>query len=350
MGNDGSRGVNGGRSAKYETYLNYLEPMLPLCRLCAVKLTLALFLTAVLPSGAVVFYDTSDPLHNSETAPGGALAGSGWQFQGEFGDFLGTMISPNHFITAAHFGVPSSTFVSRGHFNGASDVTYNINTTANGGTGFWSIGGTDLVIYEVFGSFSSYAPLYTGSDEVGKDLVVMGRGTQRGATVDLSSVQKGWGWGASDNKARWGTNTVSEISTFGGVPYLRAAFDALPGTDEAHLTVGDSGGALFISDDGIWKLAGINYAVDGDWDYNGLADGNGFNASLFDAGGLYVGSDATSWTLVPDETADVPSGFYSTRISTYVSQIQSVTGVPEPGLMSILMLGAGLLLRRRRVI
>lgn len=349
MGNDGSRGVNGGRVCQARNLSNFLEAVLRLCRFPVVKLTLAILLIAVLPSGAVVFYDTSDPLHNRETAPGGALAGSGWQYQGEFGDFLGTMISPNHFITAAHFGVASSTFVSRGYFNGASDITYNINTTANGGTGFWSVGGTDLVIYEVFGSFSSYAPLYTGSDEVGKDLVVMGRGTQRGATVDLSSVLKGWAWGASDYKARWGTNTVSEISTFAGVPYLRAALDALPGTEEAHLTVGDSGGALFINDAGMWKLAGINYAVDGSWDYNGVADGNGFSASLFDAGGLYVGSDATSWTLVPDETADIPSSFYSTRISTYVSQIQSVTGVPEPGLMSILMLGAGLLLRRRRM-
>lgn len=312
------------------------------------KLIPALFLSGVLPAGAVIFYDTGDPAYHRETAPGGLLAGSGWQYQGEFGDFLGTMISPNHFITAAHIGVPSTTFVSRSHFNGASDVTYNINVAANGGTGFWSIPGTDLRIFEVVGMFSDYAPLYTGSNEVGKDLVVMGRGTQRGATVDLSSVLKGWAWGAADGKARWGTNAVAEVVDSGGASYLRAAFDALPGTDEAHLSVGDSGGALFINDLGIWKLAGINYAVDGQWDFDGLANGDGFNASLFDAGGLYVGSDSSGWTPVPDQILDDPSSFYSTRISAYASQIQAITGVPEPGVTALLVFGAAMSLRRRR--
>lgn len=125
----------------------------------SVKLVIALLLAGVLPGGAVMFYDTGDPAHNRETAPGGLLTGSGWQYQGEFGDFLGTMISPNHFITAAHIGVPSTPFISRGHFNGGSDVSYGINTLANGGTGFWSIPGTDLRIFGVMGVFSDYAPL-----------------------------------------------------------------------------------------------------------------------------------------------------------------------------------------------
>ena len=312
------------------------------------KFIIALLLAGVLPGGAVMFYDTGDPAYHSETAPGGLLTGSGWQYQGEFGDFLGTMISPHHFITAAHIGVPSTTFVSRSHFNGGSDVTYNINTSANGGTGFWSIPGTDLRIFEVAGMFPEYAPLYTGSDEVGKDLVVMGRGTQRGAAVELSAVLKGWSWGAVDNKARWGANTVAEVVDSGGASYLRAAFDALPGTDEAHLSVGDSGGALFINDMGIWKLAGINYAVDGQWDFDGLANGDGFNASLFDARGLYVGSDGAGWNIVPDDIAAVPSSFYSTRISGYVGQIQAITGVPEPGVTALLIFGVALFLRRRR--
>ncbi|MCH7226372.1 hypothetical protein [Haloferula sp. A504] len=300
------------------------------------------------PASAVIFYATADPAHNREVAPGGALAGSGWQFQGEFGVYSGTAISPNHFITAVHFGVPSSTFVSKGYYNGGSDVTYTVNTTAFAGVGYKDITGTDLRIYEINETFASYAPLYTGTDEVGKDLVVMGRGTQRGTTVTLSGDDIGWRWGTADNKARWGTNQVAATVALGGADYLYATFDAAAGGDEAHLSSGDSGGAVFIQDGGVWKLAGINYAVDGDWDYNGVADGNGFRAALYDARGMYVGSDADGWTLVEDEGAPEPSGFYSTRISTYYEDIALITGIPEPGPVVLLLLAALLGIGHRR--
>lgn len=302
------------------------------------------------PAEAVVFYTTADPAHNREVAPSGALAGSGWQFQGEFGNFLGTMISPNHFITAKHLGVPSSTFVSKGHFNGGSDVSYSIDTTVNGGTGYWNIGTTDLRIFQITGTFSSYAPLYTGTDEVGESLVVMGRGTQRGSDVtetDMGGATIGWRWGTADNAARWGTNVVTSTVS-DGAEYLYSTFDSAAGGDEAHLTTGDSGGAVFIQDGGVWKLAGINYAVDGAWDYNDVVDTNEFQATLFDARGLYVGSDGSGWTLIGDEGVEEPSGFYATRISSYHGDIAAITGVPEPGILGLLVMGFGCLVRRRR--
>ncbi len=67
----------------------------------AARIALSLFL-GVQASQAIIFYDTGDPAHNMESAPGGALTGSGWQYQGEYKTFLGTMISPRHFITAIH--------------------------------------------------------------------------------------------------------------------------------------------------------------------------------------------------------------------------------------------------------
>ncbi len=281
---------------------------------------------------AVVFYDTGDPAHNREVAPSGAYAGSGWQYQGYFGSKLATMISPNHIITARHVG-SFPEFVHKSFFNGtATDVTYTVDSSVNGGVGYWNIGTTDLRIFKVNGTFSSYAPLYTGSDEVGKELVVMGRGTRRGATVDLGGVSRGWKWGATDGRTRWGRNVVTNIFDDPSKGELLAVdFDATSGIDEAHLSTGDSGGAVFIKDGGVWKLAGINYAVDGKWDTNNVVgDGTEFNAALTDAGGFYVGSDGEGWEYVEDETGDVPSQFYASRISANLAAIQGITGVPEP--------------------
>jgi len=57
--------------------------------------TLACFLCgAPLVSRAVILYRTADPAANT-TAPAGDLAGSGWQFEGIFGGFLGTPIAPH---------------------------------------------------------------------------------------------------------------------------------------------------------------------------------------------------------------------------------------------------------------
>lgn len=296
---------------------------------------------------AVMFISTDDPAHNREVAPGGALAGSGWQFQGLFGNFLGTAISPSHFITAAHIGAGPTTFVSKGYFTGGSDVTYTVDTAANGGAGFWNIAGTDLRIFRINETFPDYAPLYTTGDEVGKDLVVMGRGTQRGASVMLGGDDIGWRWGTADQAARWGTNQVAATVT-SPANYLYATFDQSAGGDEAHLSAGDSGGAVFIQREGVWRLAGIGYAVDGKWDFNDVVDTNEFDAALFDARGMYVGSDGSGWTLVEDEGEPVPSGFYATRISSYQGQIEAITGVPEVGTALLAALGCLGLTRRRR--
>ena len=96
---------------------------------------------------------------------------------------------------------------------------------------------------------------------------------------------------------------------------------------------------MFILDGGVWKLAGINYAVDGDWDYNDVVDSNEFLAALYDARGMYVGNDVDGWTLVEDEGAPEPSGFYSTRISSYADEIGAITGVPEPAALILAALG-----------
>jgi hypothetical protein len=280
------------------------------------------------PAHSVLFYSTADPSFNT-TAPSGALTDSGWQFEGTWGAFLGTPIAPSYFITAGHVGGS----IGQSFFYGGTPYL----TTA-----FFDDPASDLRIWQVDTPFPSYAPLYSGTeDEVGKGLVVFGRGTQRGSDVLVSGGiggdLKGWTWGSSDAVQRWGENSVSSIVDGGpGLgSLLRVSFDAGAGANEAHLSGGDSGGGVFIQEAGTWKLAGINYAVDGPYRRN-LID-PAFNAALFDEGGLFKGG-----ILIPDQLADVPGGFYATSISDRNDWIQAVV-VPELS-ESAMVLAAALLI------
>jgi hypothetical protein len=275
---------------------------------------------AGLPAQAILFYSTDDPTFNS-IAPGGSLTNSGWQYQGQWGGFLGTPIAPRYFITAEHIGgAVGQAFVYQG-------ISYP--TTA-----VFDDSESDLRVWRVCGSFPMFAPLYTNRDEVGKDLVVFGRGTLRGppvTTTSLTSIKtNGWLWGSYDGVERWGENQVAQIAD-GGTGFgelLAAEFQAGAGPNECHLSVGDSAGGLFIKDGALWKLAGINYAVDGP--YNTTNTGVGFNAAIFDEGGLYL-EVGTNWVLTPDLPIPQPGSFYATRISSRVDWINSVLATPFSG-------------------
>ena len=107
---------------------------------------------------------------------------------------------------------------------------------------------------------------------------------------------------------------------------------------------------MFVDDGGVWKLAGVNYSIDGMFDTNNVVgDGTEFNAALFDRGGLYQGSDSAGWTFIPDLPLDNPSSMYASRISTNAAEIMTIAMVPEPqsALLLVLALSAGLLQRRR---
>jgi hypothetical protein len=202
---------------------------------------------------AVALYGTSSTTANT-AAPAGALAGSGWQFQGTFGPSLGTAIAPSHFVTAKHFNVSGNQdFVYQG-------LTYDvIGSPADDPN-------SDLRIWQVSGTFPAFAPLYTSPDEVGKPLVVFGMGVQRSDTeVTVAGTPKGWEFAANTFARRWGTNDVTGIAQGGnGIGQALAfAFDAGAGANEAHLAGGDSGGGVFVQSGGVWKLAGVNYGIDG---------------------------------------------------------------------------------------
>jgi hypothetical protein len=269
------------------------------------------------PARAVILFGTDDPAANT-TAPIGSVANTAWSYEGQWGGFLGTPIAPHFFITAKHVG---GTVGQLFHFQGADYTT----------TAEFVDPTTDLHIWKVSETFPYYAPLYMKSDEVGQPLVVIGRGTQRGGEIDVKRKERGWGWGRGDSVQRWGENIVAAIAPGGpNNEYLFAAFDEPSGknhktssaANEAHLSSGDSGGGVFLNDGGVWKLAGINYAVDGPF-YASTSDTVGFLAALFDARDFYYKDETGKYVLITGKSA-VPSGFYSTRISSRLAWILSV--------------------------
>lgn len=276
----------------------------------------ALFLLVLTRAEAVLFYWTGDPTYHTD-APAGPLTNSGWQCQGQWGFFSGTVISSNCFITANHVGgTVGDAFVFRG-------VEYP--TIAS-----YQDAESDLRIWRVSGQFPAYAPLYTKNNERGKTAVVIGRGTQRGDEVRLNGKLKGWLWGSWDHVQRWGQNRIADVSYHGaGVGFLlRGSFDAGANRNEADLSSGDSGGALYIKDGKFYKLAGINHGVDGP--FNTTNSDSGFEAAIFDLRGLYVPDNNGGWMLVPSQGGRVPGSFYSTRISSRISWITNVLATPAP--------------------
>lgn len=274
-------------------------------------IALALLSFAAAADGVLLFR-TGDPAANT-TEPSGALAGSGWQYEGTFGAFLGTAIAPHYFVTAKHLGTGPPHFSYHG-------VNYTIVRS-------FADPDSDLRIFEVSGSMPSYAPLYGRGDEVGKPFVIIGRGTQRGADRVVNGQLRGWSWGPPDSVQRWGENQVASI--IGGKLY--ALFDQAGLPNEAHLSAGDSGGAAFVKDGAVWKLAGINSDVD---HFASGPDGGGpYEAAYFDERGSY----RSDGTLVSGDTP-VPSGFYLSRISSRVAWINSIidsSGGGDPGLANI---------------
>ena len=275
------------------------------------RLLLALIAVQWLQSTAlaVLLLGSGDPAANT-TPPDGDLADSGWQYQGRFGDFQGTAIAPSFFITAKHIGQAGSVFTFRG-------VDYNVVARIDDR---WS----DLTIWRVSGTFPAFARLYPREDELGQPLVVIGRGSERGSDVLKEGSLRGWSWGAQTGRERWGQNVVSRIA-YGGIEkyFLYAAFDANGGPNEAHLSAGDSGGAVFLNDGGTWKLAGINYAVEGPF-YAAPSAESRFDGALVDVSGFYLSNDGGRSFYAYSTASPRPSGFYASRISGRRQWILSV--------------------------
>src|SRR4051812_4181938 len=164
-------------------------------RLLLVGSAVAALFVFALPAQAVILYRS--PTRNT-SAPGGTNYNSGWQWEGNWGGgFTGTPIAPHYFITAEHIGGNAT-----GQGLWLNGKTY---TT----TAMFDDPATDLRIYKISGTFSSYAPIYTGTLEAGKRAMVFGRGTGRSTAVVKNAVTKGWKWGTQDKLRSWGENSVA---------------------------------------------------------------------------------------------------------------------------------------------
>ncbi len=288
--------------------------------------------TGCLPVSAVLFMGTDDPDHNT-APPSGDPNGRGWNYLGEWGSFLGTVIGPRHFVTVRHIG---------GHVGDRFRFRGNEYPVV----AYYDIGKVDLRVWEICEPFQfpePHASLYRRFDEIGKELVIFGRGTRRGDPVFLemeggSKELRGWLHGDADHRIRWGKNVVTLIFDFkdvnpeadvelGEVQILVVDFDRDGGTDEAHLSPGDSGGPLFIQDGPEWLLAGVNYSVEGPFSLTADENEKGFNAAVFDARGFYyVFEEEAGWELVKDrgDNHAIPSAFYSPRLSAYARHLDAV--------------------------
>ena len=313
---------------------------------CA-TLSLLFLLMAAGQARAVILY--SSPTRNT-SAPAGLYANSGWQYQGRWVGVNGTPIGPRHFITAGHVGGGlGSAFRYRG-----ADYT---------ASAYYDDPNSDLRIWKVNKSMPAWAPLWTSAGtEVGRGLTVFGRGRPRGEEVRANGVRKGWRWGAGDSAQSWGTNIVNSTVKGGAGVGSLLRFNFTPGGTiyESALATGDSGGGVFLKDGTTWKLAGVNYAVDGPFSL--IGSGTGFLASLHDTGGLYAFDG--SWKYITDHSYDQAGFSYATRVSTNLTWIRSVLSgsrspdralttslgvtVPEPAGALSLLLGGALLLWRRR--
>lgn len=286
------------------------------------------------------------------SAPAGVLLNSGWQWEGQWNGFLGTAISKNTFITAGHIGGTVGSYFKLNGVNYKTVATFNDPQS-------------DLQIWSVHGRLPTAAPLFAQSSEVGRGVVLYGRGTQTGAPIVVNNQTKGWLWGASDGVQSWGKNIItgtangqSDASTGSHAvsgSLIDFAFDRTGWSHEGTLSVGDSGGGVFTKVGTTWQLVGVNFSVESEFKIPG--DSTQYNGALVDKGGLIIDN-----ALVADALADNPSLAYATRISARLGWITDVlsgrvaptsttpgtTGVPEPTALTPLILLACTMIRRRR--
>ncbi len=290
--------------------------------LAKTALAMGVVLVSATPSWSVVSSDGNAAFRH--TAAQGLTPGeiTLWGQLGTLNGFYVTPVSARHVLAAKHIGGSVGDMITFGPGpNAGAYVT----------TAFVDDPSADLRIWEISGALAAWVPLYAGTSERNSTVTIFGKGGGPGpaVTVDPAGALgpppaelKGWEWGAADGAGSWGRNVVDRI-TFVAASGLTIAIDLdrpiFGGlAEECHLSGGDSSGPWFLEKSGKWYLAGVSSLVSGPFQRNmgGEPDGQFFNATLFDKGGLWEG-DSAFFNI--EQFTDTPSSAYAVRLSSRAS-------------------------------
>jgi len=195
-----------------------------------------------------------------------------WLRTGSLGGGSGVYLGNGYVLTAAHVNSTSGFTV-----NGVSHLAIagsREDLTNNGESGFTNL--TDLMIFRIMVPDSS--PLHglgalaisqsslAGTNTQGV-MIGEGRGQTTTAPVNLGAGAQGYLWGNSGSRAkRWAEVLVSNPANFGVSTNGRdvmgmVSFAFQQQTGRGNATVGDSGGGLFVLNDGEVELTGAIHSV-----------------------------------------------------------------------------------------
>jgi hypothetical protein len=284
------------------------------------------------------------------TAPSATFQ-TGWNDTGEIQDgqlsASATYIGNGWVLTDAHVGDGNPVTFDGGATSYSWDgVHATVLTNTDSST-------SDLLLYKLAGTPAGVTtvPLTTSEPAVGSTMYSFGFGLSRGSggpqyyKVTAVGTVLTWTSPSQSNANEilyeedtgigsklWGTNVISQGTTLefngsGNVDAFNSTFNSFgtsapSSTTSQEIAIGDSGGGVYNAQG---QLIGINDFLLAFNNQPGQSNGNG------------------------TETAAYGDGSGYNDIFDYLSQIESVTGVPEPASVSMLMLGlGGAMLRRRR--
>lgn len=260
--------------------------------------------------------------------------------------FMGTAISPQWFLTVSHVGTNSTVSQNGVTYNVVpnSGVVLNPDSTGDG-----------FELWRINGTFSSYAPLWSDvvdGSENNLNSTIIGRGTDKGAVVNIqgnASNPGGWQDGATTGTVRWGQNMVFTASA-GGITYLEFTFDAPNqgdnvaslannGGNEGMVTVGDSGGGLFVYSTATnqWKLAGVLDGIVGTDTYATQSNfSDAHEDALYNTVGLYTAANSqvtSGSTRYVSHPIGAPTPVYSVGMTGAALDTNSQLGAINAGLL-----------------
>lgn len=255
-------------------------------------------LCLVLPSGILaVLIDSGDGTGNT-TAPSSDPV---WDIVGERGSSLSAVyLGDGWVLTANHVGSGPVTF---------DETTY----SALPGTDYRLTNGdgsvADLRVFAIAPPFPDLPAIAISQSTpaLGTNAILMGNGRNRGNITSWDpngppppAPIGGYTWG-SGHSLRWGTNQIDEIPAgrIRGTVSLTTLFDAGATTHEASGVNGDSGGALFVNNAGLWELAGILFAI-------------------------------SPFTEQPANTSLYGNATHAADLSYYRNEIEAIRNLPEP--------------------